>query len=205
MSDLINVVLMTEVFVTLFVIMDPVGTIPIFLSLTSGRSHQAMRRAAWQAVAVSFAVIVAFAFFGQQILAYLHISLPALQGAGGLLLLLVALELLTGKDQTATAAADVNVALVPLGTPLLAGPGAIVATMVFTRGIDDAAAFTAVAIGVVLVHISLWLAMRFSMPILKLIREGGVLLVTRIAGLLLSAIAVQLVADAVRAFVAGEG
>jgi multiple antibiotic resistance protein len=205
MSDVLNLVLLTEVFVTLFVIMDPVGTIPIFLSLTSGRSAASAKKAAWQAVAVSFAVIVAFAFFGQQILAYLHISLPALQCAGGLLLLLVALELLTGKEQEATASAGTNVALVPLGTPLLAGPGAIVATMVFTRQVDSVAGFTAVALGVVLVHVALWLAMRFSLPILRLIKEGGVLLVTRIAGLLLSAIAVQLVADAVRAFIAGEG
>jgi multiple antibiotic resistance protein len=204
-SDLVNLVLLTEVFVTLFVIMDPVGTIPIFLSLTSGRSAASSKRAAWQAVAVSFSVIVAFAFFGQQILAYLHISLPALQAAGGLLLLLVALELLTGKEQEATATSGANVALVPLGTPLMAGPGAIVATMVFTRQVDSVAGFTAVALGVVLVHVSLWLAMRFSLPILRLIRESGVLLVTRIAGLLLSAIAVQLVADAVRAFIAGEG
>lgn len=205
MSDVLNVVLLTEVFVTLFVIMDPIGTIPIFLSLTSGRSAATVKRAAWQAVAVSFAVIVAFAFFGQQILAYLHISLPALQCAGGLLLLLVALELLTGKEQEATAAANVNVALVPLGTPLLAGPGAIVATMVFSREVDGFAGFSAVALGVVLVHLSLWLSMRFSVPILRLIRDSGVLLVSRIAGLLLSAIAVQLVADAVRAFIAGEG
>jgi multiple antibiotic resistance protein len=200
-----NWVLLTEVFVTLFVIMDPVGTIPIFLSLTGGRSVQVARRAAWQAVAVSFGVISAFAFFGQQILEYLHISLPALQAAGGLLLLLVALELLTGKDEGPTATAETNVALVPLGTPLLAGPGAIVATMVFVKQIDDVADFAAVALGVVLVHVSLWLSMRFSLPILRLIRESGVLLVTRIAGLLLSAIAVQLVADAVRAFIAGEG
>jgi multiple antibiotic resistance protein len=65
--------------------------------------------------------------------------------------------------------------------------------------------FVAVALGVVGVHISLWLAMRFSMPILRLLREGGVVLVSRISGLLLSAIAVQLVADAVRAFIAGKG
>lgn len=205
MNDLISVALMTEVFVTLFVIMDPVGTIPIFLSLTRGRSPATIRRAAWQAVAVSFGVITAFAFFGQQILGYLHISLPALKAAGGLLLLLVALELLTGKDETPTANGDVNVALVPLGTPLLAGPGAIVATMVFSQGVDDWASFNAVAAGVVLVHVSLWLSMRYSLPILRLLREGGVMLVTRIAGLLLSAIAVQLVADAIRAFIAGEG
>lgn len=205
MSDLVELVLLTEVFVTLFVIMDPIGTIPIFLSLTRGRSAASMRRAAWQAVAVSFAVIVVFAFFGRQILDYLSISLPSLQVAGGLLLLLVALELLTGKEQESTAAGNVNVALVPLGTPLLAGPGAIVATMVFSQRVDTVAEFTAVGLGVVLVHVSLWLAMRFSTPILRLIREGGVMLVSRIMGLLLSAIAVQLVVDAVRAFIAGEG
>lgn len=205
MSGVIDTVLLVEVFVTLFVIMDPVGTVPIFLSLTSGRSAATARRAAWQAVAVSFFVITVFAFFGQEILKYLHISLPALQCAGGLLLLLVALELLTGNEKEPTAQMGTNVALVPLGTPLLAGPGAIVATMLFSREVDSGPTFVAVSLGVVLVHVSLWAAMRYSLPILRLIRESGVLLVTRIAGLLLSAIAVQLVADAVRAFIAGEG
>ncbi|MFC5727939.1 MULTISPECIES: MarC family protein [Nocardioides] len=202
---MLEYVLLVEVFVTLFVIMDPVGTVPIFLSLTAGRSSGTARRAAWQAVAVSFLVITLFAFFGQQILSYLHISLPALQCAGGLLLLLVALELLTGKEEQMVASADANVALVPLGTPLLAGPGAIVATMLFVQDIDGWGSGLSVALGVIGVHVTLWLAMRFSLPILRLIREGGVLLVTRIAGLLLSAIAVQLIADAVRAFIAGEG
>jgi len=205
MSQLVDTVLLVEAFVTLFVIMDPPGTIPIFLSLTSGRSQATIKRAAWQAVAVSFFVITVFAFFGQAILHYLHISLPALQGAGGLLLLLVALELLTGNEKEPTANQDVNVALVPLGTPLLAGPGAIVATMLFSKRVDDLPSFTAVALGVVLVHVCIWLAMRFSVRILKVIKEGGVVLVTRIAGLLLSAIAVQMVADSVRAFVAGQG
>jgi multiple antibiotic resistance protein len=204
-SHVVNLVMLTEVFVTLFVIMDPPGTIPIFLSLTSGRSPQSIRRAAWQAVAVSFFVITLFAFFGQAILKYMHISLPALQGAGGLLLLLVALELLTGNEKEPTAGQDVNVALVPLGTPLLAGPGAIVATMLFSQEVHSVPAFVAVALGVVLVHVCIWLAMRFSVRILKVIRESGVVLVTRIAGLLLSAIAVQMVADSVRAFINGEG
>ena len=205
MTELLTLGLMAEVFVTLFVIMDPVGTIPIFLSLTRGRSSPTQRKAAWQAVLVSFGVITAFAFFGQQVLHYLDISLAALKGAGGLLLLLVALELLTGKDETPTASTDVNVSLVPLGTPLLAGPGAIVATMVFSRRVESAPDFAAVALGVVLVHVALWLAMRFSLPILRLLRESGVVLLTRIAGLLLSAIAVQLVADSVRSFVNGAG
>ena len=77
--------------------------------------------------------------------------------------------------------------------------------MLFSRQVDAWSDFAAVALGVVLVHLALWLAMRFSLPILRLIRESGVLLVTRIAGLLLSAIAVQLIADSVRAFIAGEG
>lgn len=196
-----DMTLAASVFVTLFVIMDPIGTVPIFLSLTGQMPAQRMRLAAWQAVAVSILVISAFAFFGQQILHYLHISLPALQGAGGLLLLLVALELLTGKDTESTPTEDVNVALVPLGTPLMAGPGAIVATMVFSRDVHAWGTFGAVALGIIGVHLCLWLAMRFSIPILRVLRESGVLLLTRIAGLLLSAIAVQMIAESVRAFI----
>ena len=197
-----NMTLLVSSFVTLFVIMDPVGTIPIFLSLTAGRSAATARKAAWQAVVVAFVVIAAFAFFGQGILDYLGIELAALQCAGGLLLLLVALELLTGNEDEPTAQMGTNVALVPLGTPLLAGPGAIVATMVFARQVHSLGDFSGVAVGFVGVHVVLWLAMRFSLPILKVIRESGVLLITRIAGLLLSAIAVQMVADAVRTFIA---
>jgi multiple antibiotic resistance protein len=190
-----------EVFVTLFVIMDPPGTIPLFLSLTSGRSSAMRKRLAGQAVLVAFVVIVVFALFGQTILHYLGITLPALQAAGGLLLLLVALELLTGQADDPVESANVNVALVPLGTPLLAGPGAIVATIVFVQRVDDAWEGVAVALGIVAVHVVLWLFMRFSVVIIRVIKESGVILITRIAGLLLSAIAVQLVADAVTAFV----
>ncbi|CAN5567757.1 MarC family protein [soil metagenome] len=205
MSEIVNATLLAEVFITLFVIVDPPGTIPLFLALTRGQAKAEHRRAAWQAVTVSFAVIVLFALFGRQLLQYLHISLPALQGAGGLLLLLVALELLTGRDGEPRETRDVNVALVPLGTPLLAGPGAIVATMVFVERIDDAPTLVAVAAGIVGVHAVLWLTMRYSVAILALIRNSGVTLVTRISGLLLSAIAVQLIADSVRAFVEGKG
>ena len=141
--------------------------------------------------------------FGQTILDYLGITLPALQLAGGLLLLLVALELLTGRADEPARSGDVNVALVPLGTPLLAGPGAIVATMVFVQRIDNASDLLAVAAAIVAVHVVLWLSMRFSVVIIRVIRDSGVVLITRIAGLLLSAIAVQLVAEAVQAFVDG--
>ncbi len=193
--------LLVEVFVTLFVIMDPPGTIPLFLSLTSGRSSAMRKRLAGQAVLVAFVVIVVFALFGQSILHYLGITIPALQAAGGLLLLLVALELLTGQADDPVETANVNVALVPLGTPLLAGPGAIVATIVFVQRVDDVWEGAAVALGIVAVHFVLWLFMRFSVVIIRVIKESGVILITRIAGILLSAIAVQLIADAITAFV----
>ena len=201
MSSVVDFQLLGSAFVTLFVIMDPPGTVPVFISLTASMTAKQRVRAARQAVVVAFCVIVAFAVFGQQLLAYLHISLPALQASGGLLLLLVALELLTGREQAPGGAEGVNVALVPLGTPLLAGPGAIVATMVFVKRADRVAEYVAVGLGVLLVHVCLWLAMRFAGRIHTLLGEGGTTLVTRIAGLLLSAIAVQLVADAVRAFI----
>lgn len=189
-----------EAFVTLVVIMDPVGSIPLFLALTSGRTIRARHRLAAQAVVVALGVIGVFAVFGQQILRYLGISVPALQGAGGLLLVLVALELLTGKQEQPEDVPDVNVALVPLGTPLLAGPGAIVTTIVFARrahGFGDAAA---IVTAILAVHVVLFLALRFATVILRVIRESGVVLVTRISGLLLSAIAVQLVATSAIAF-----
>jgi multiple antibiotic resistance protein len=195
-----DVKLFTSVFVTLVVIMDPVGTIPLFLALTGGRSARARRRLAWQAVLVAVGVIAAFALFGQQILRYLGISVAALQGAGGLLLVLVALELLTGKQESPEDVPDVNVALVPLGTPLLAGPGAIVATIVFVRGAHGLRDGLAIVAGIAAVHLVLYLALRFANVILRVIREGGVLLVTRISGLLLSAIAVQLIATSAIAF-----
>ena len=202
--SLLDVTLLGEVFVTLFVIMDPPGVIPLFLSLTGGRTPAVRRRVAWQAALVAFLVITLFALFGQQILNYLHITLAALRVSGGLLLLLVALELLTGKSDEASPTADVNVALVPLGTPLLAGPGAIVATMVFVQQSGGAGPrLLAVALGIVGVHVALWLTMRYSVVILRLIRDSGVLLITRVSGLLLSAIAVQLVADGLRDYISG--
>ena len=191
MDAFITAQLLGSVFVTLFVIMDPPGTVPIFIALTSSMTADQRVRAARQAVLVAFGVIVAFAVFGRALLGYLHVSLPALQGAGGLLLLLVALELLTGKDELPMSAQGVNVALVPLGTPLLAGPGAIVATMVFVEQADTAPDFVAIGLGVLLVHVSLWLVMRFAGRIRRLLGQSGTTLVTRIAGLLLSAIAVQ--------------
>ncbi|MBP8535764.1 MarC family protein [Streptomyces sp. MK37H] len=192
-----DVAVFGSLFLTLFVIMDPPGITPIFLALTSGRPAKVQRRMAGQAAAVAFSVIAVFGIGGQQILDYLHVSVPALMIAGGLLLLLIALDLLTGKNDEPTQTKDVNVALVPLGMPLLAGPGAIVSVILavqHARGIgDQVAVWTAIAA----MHVVLWVTMRYSLLIIRVIKEGGVVLVTRLSGMMLSAIAVQQIINGV--------
>jgi multiple antibiotic resistance protein len=190
-----------EVFVTLLVITDPPGTVPVFVALTGQMPPRERNRAAWQASVLALGVIVAFAVVGQNLLSYLNVDLPALQGAGGLLLILVALELLTGKSGDANEPATSNVALVPLGTPLLAGPGAIVATMLFVQRAHGLAQYLEIAAAIVLVISIVWLALRFSGVIVRILRPDGIEVLNRIAGLLLAAIAVQLIANAVEAFV----
>jgi multiple antibiotic resistance protein len=195
-----------SVFVTLVVIMDPPGIVPIFLALTHRKGAAAMRRLALQATLTALGVIVGFALFGQAILDYLHVSLPALQASGGLLLLLVALELLMGKTGTiSTENEDVNVALVPLGTPLIAGPGAIVAVMLFMQQSDAPGQYAAVALGVLAVHLVLYLAMRYSTIIARVLGTSGITVLTRISGMLLAAIAAQLIGNAVFGFIDAYG
>lgn len=198
------VMLGVTTFVTLFVIMDPPGVVPVFLALTSRMSREERIRAARQATLVALGVIVMFTLFGRYIMDFLHVSVPAFQASGGLLLLLVALELLTGKaEEVKPSAGGVNVALVPLGTPLLAGPGAIVASMLAVENSDRAPlSWVAIFVAIVLVHVTLYLAMRFSSVIHRVLGTGGVTVLTRLAGLLLAAIAVQLIADGVMGFIA---
>jgi len=189
-----------QAFVTLFVILDPPGAAPIFLSLSAGKSLKQQRRLAWQAAAVSLFVIVSFALFGNAILDYLNISLPALQGAGGILLLITGLGLLTGTLTESNSATSQNIALVPLGTPLLAGPGAIVTTMLYVQKADGTDQLTSFAVAIIAVHLIIGLTFMFSTKILALIKESGVDLLARIAGLLLSAIAVEMIVSAIKAF-----
>ena len=165
------------------------------------------RKLAWQAAVVAFSVIIAFALFGRAILNYTQVGLPALEGAGGLLLLLVSLQLLTGQAEEPTSAerAKANVAFVPLGTPLLAGPGAIVATMLYVQRVHTVLNGVALALAICAVAVTAWLSMRFAEVIHRALTDNGVELLTRIAGLLLSAIAVQLVAQSALAFAAQAG
>jgi multiple antibiotic resistance protein len=117
----VDTFLLVKSFVTMIVVIDPVSSVPLFLALTDRYEPRQRHRAAWQAVLVAALIIGVFALFGQQILLYLGIRLPNLEAAGGLLLLVAALDLLRGEVEGPSGVSQVNIAFVPLGTPLLAG------------------------------------------------------------------------------------
>lgn len=185
-----------ETFVTLFVIMDPIGTAPYFISLTAGRTPAGRRLAAIQAAAAAGILVAGFALFGRLLLDYLGVSVEALTIAGGFLLLLVGLQMFRG--QQIEHAGTTNIALVPLATPLLAGPGAIAAIMVLSGRhpdpVDRLSVIGGVAAVVVVIAIGLLLADQLS----RLLRPPAVSLLTQVLALLLSALAVQLIVEAVR-------
>jgi multiple antibiotic resistance protein len=186
--------------VTLFVIVDPPGLLPVFLGLTNQLSRAQRRSAGTRASLVAFGVIALFALFGAQILDYLHVSVPALQVSGGLLLLLIALDLLMGRESEPVSHDGVNVAIVPLGTPLMAGPGAIVATMLAVQQAPFPTGHLTVGLALVAVMFLVWVFLRYAGVIRRVLRQSGTILASRIAGLLLSAIAVQMTADGVFGF-----
>ena len=205
LDSFFNLNLFATSFTTVLVIQDPLGAIPIFLSLTSRQSTDERKRSAREATLVSLAVILVFAIFGRYILKFLGISVPALQTSGGLLLLLVALELLTDKadESPDPEAVSTNVALVPLGTPLLAGPGAIVAAMVAVESASGSiVGWTSVTAAMIATHVVIWLTLRFSVALHRFLGDSAIRVLTRIFGLLLAAIAVQMIAAGVLAFIA---
>ena len=199
MKDVNTFTFAFQAFVTLMVILDPPGNAPIFLAVLGDRSAKEGRQLAIQAAAISLLIIAGFALFGRFVLSYMDVSIGAMQAAGGLLLLLVSLNLLTGKEDDSLTAGSKNVAMVPLATPLLAGPGAIVAVMIFAEQVKCSEMGFALAAAVVSVHIFVALALIASTFILKLIGKSGVDLLARIAGLVLAGIAVQMLVNAIHA------
>jgi multiple antibiotic resistance protein len=183
--------------ITLLVIMDPPGATPIFFSLVADKNNKERTRLAWQAAAVSLFVIATFAIFGRFILDYMNVSIEALQTAGGLLLLYVSLQLLTGAKSD-EAQAGTNIGMVPLGTPLLAGPGAIVATMIFVQQADSPSHIVGLIAAIIAVHLIIGVVLSASTKVLSLIKDSGVTLLARISGLLLAAIAVQMLANGIK-------
>ncbi|MEX1176982.1 MAG: MarC family protein [Nitriliruptor sp.] len=200
--------LAAQAFVTLLVIMDPLGNVPVFLGLTAQDDLATRRRTATHALLAATALIYLFAFFGTRILSSLSIGLPALQAAGGVVLFLVALQMLRGEPLVPNRAEGVSVAIVPLGVPILAGPGAISATMVFMTRADGGrlqlGTQVSVALAIAAALAVIWLVLRYAAVLERVLRPNGIHLVTRVMGMLLVAISIELVATAVQAYAAGS-
>ena len=188
-----------ETFVTLFVITDPIGNAPIFVAITRNLTPRQRQRAALRAVLAAGALILGFAVFGEVVLRYLHVSLGSLSIAGGLLLMLVALEMLRGSDfPGGDSEKPEDIALVPLATPLVTGPGAIATAIVLWRAHPGFCGHSAVILAIVLAVACVGGALIIAERVTRATSPAILSFLTRVFGLLLSAIAVQLVVDGVR-------
>jgi multiple antibiotic resistance protein len=184
-------------FVTITVLMDPIGIAPIFIAMTHALDAPARQRAACRAVLAAGALIIGFALFGGLVLDYLNVSVNSLSIAGGLLLLLVALEMLRGEDYPEESGVH-DVALVPLATPLLAGPGAIATVIVLSRQHDEIAGRVAVIGGILCALAVVGVVMLTAERVSRVLPVAIVHFLTRVFGLLLSAFAVQLIVNGIQ-------
>lgn len=182
-------------FITFVVIIDPVGNAPVYLALTR-EAEPGRRRFALQAVLSAAAVIFGFAFLGHYVLDYLGVTVESLMIAGGILLGIVALDMMRGRVDPGERARGANVAMVPLGTPLLAGPGAVVAAMVLMGEAGDVAGRVMVSAGILAALLVVWLSLTLAGQLVRLLKDTGVDLLTRVMGILLAAIAVEFVRQA---------
>jgi multiple antibiotic resistance protein len=202
-----NLDLAATVFVTLFVVIDPVGLAPLFIALTRGMSPAQRRSVAWRAIAIAFGLLALFGFAGDTLLGAVGIGIPAFRIAGGLLLFLTAVEMLFEKRQPrrektmheAEALPDPTV--FPLATPLIAGPGAL-ATMILLIGQHpgELGAQATVYLTMTTVLAICWLFFRLGGTIERLLGPTGINVVTRLLGMLLAALAVQFVLQGLRDF-----
>lgn len=193
--------------VSLWVIVDPPGNILAYLTLSAGLTPEEARTLARRACLFSFLVLTTFIVAGRLVLAFFGITLPAFQIAGGLILFRIAFDMLEARghfnrlDTSSSLVAEDyrDVALVPLAVPLLSGPGAISTILVLTSRsrnlMEDGLIFLALA----LVMLSTYAAFRFAEPLLALLKDTGIRLLTRLMGLILAALAVQFVLDGLRA------
>lgn len=193
-----------QALVTLLVIVDPVALAPIFLTLTAGYDAGGKRRIAYRAVAISFAVLLAFALGGQALIGVLGISFSAFRIAGGILLFAIAFEMLferrqARKQATASAAGEDDEhdpAAFPLAIPLIAGPGAITAVMLLADATRGDMGRLSILIGVIVTVMALCLAAALLATRMdRLIGQTGRSVFSRLLGILLAALAVQFVLD----------
>jgi multiple antibiotic resistance protein len=194
--------------VTLLVVVDPVGLAPTFLAITDGLPARSRRAVAIRASLIAGSILAGSAFIGDWLLTKLGISLPAFRIAGGLLLFSIASEMVFGvrierQSRAAEQALEErvrNIAAFPLGIPLMAGPGAITATMLLAGQADGRLDLIAILIGVVAVVVAACAAVFFmAARVERLLGVTGNVVLERLLGVLLAALAVQFVIDGVRA------
>jgi len=188
----------------LFAIVDPVGVIPMFLLATQGYTLAQSHAAARIAALTVLGVLTLFAFLGEPLLMFFGIRLAAFAVAGGLLLLLLALSMVQARvspqrqtqDEAAEAEEREAVGVVPLGIPLLAGPGAITHVIVAASAAKGEVLHqTALLIPIGLVALSVWLSFRAAPVISRRLGKTGIHVVTRLMGLIIAAISVEMIAD----------
>jgi len=197
-------------FTTLLTVVDPIGIAPPFLATTRHLSEEKRREVARRAVLVAAGVLAVFATAGQIVFQAFGITLDAFRIAGGLLLFLVALEMVRGERAPQQSAPDAegahreheDVAVIPLAIPLVSGPGAI-ASVVMLSGRATSVAERGVVYGAIVVTCAAtWVVMRLAPRLARILGPTGTSVLTRIMGLMLAALAVQFVIDGVRAVVA---
>ncbi|MCY1021882.1 MarC family protein [Pyxidicoccus sp. MSG2] len=186
-----------------FFVVDPVGVVPLFLAMTAGDSQEKVRRTAMRACLVACGMMLFFALFGGVIFKVFGVSLGAFRVAGGILLLITALDMLRARpSETRTTPTEEqegvvkeDVAIVPLAIPLLSGPGAIATAMVLMAKGDSLTSAIPVLAAIVLTFVASYFILRASGMIQRVLRQSGVAIVERVMGLILAAIAVQFIAD----------
>lgn len=192
--------------VSLFAIVDPVGSTPIFLSLTSGLSAAERNALALRAAAAVFALLMGAALLGDAALRLFGIRVPSFQVGSGILLLLVAMDMWNVKPSRARhtpeedleAAEREDVAVVPLAIPLLAGPGAISTVILYAQGRPVGLGVPALTLLILLVSASCWVAFRLAGPLGRMLGQTGINILTRVMGLILAALAVEFIVGGLR-------
>ncbi len=187
-----------------FFVVDPIGVVPIFLALTEGEPKKRIAQTARRAPLVAGGVLIFFALGGAYLFRAFGVTLSAFRVAGGLLLILTALDMLRAQPPaTRTTEAETqegqtfqDVAIVPLGMPLLAGPGAIATVMVvMARPGSTAAATMAIVVAIAITMVGSWLILRGARGIQMVLRQTGIAIVSRVVGLILAAMGIQFIAD----------
>jgi multiple antibiotic resistance protein len=200
---------LSNAFATLLVTIDPPAIAPMFLALTVGMTQAERRQVAVRATIIAALALTFFALVGQKLLAVLGITLPAFRIAGGLLLFWIAFEMVferrsERKNNVAKTAIDLdhirNVAAFPLAIPLMAGPGAITATMLLAGQTRGEPQLMAALIAIIAFICGLcWIVFLFAERISQLLGVTGNIVLTRLLGIVLVALAVQFVLDGVKA------